>query len=145
MASHKKHQPPRRMLKRDRRPATPVILTTTSERLGLESMSDILREYLGPYHDMADDEYELRNLFILAVLAWNAALLPKKRRQPLIDHFFKTTLTEASEPDRAEARRFVDMMIQRKEVSYATIQRAFISFELTDRGYDYHLTTLSTP
>jgi hypothetical protein len=38
----------------------------------------------------------------------------------------------------------VEALVRRKEELFAANRRALVSFELTDRGDDYHLTVAST-
>jgi hypothetical protein len=86
----------------------------------------------------------LRKLLNLGTLAWNAALLPEDQRRARIDGTLAAGLSRASEADRAHARELVEALVRRKEELFAANRRAIVSFELADRGDDYHLTVAST-
>ena len=107
-------------------------------------MSDVLEDFVDPYWDMADDADALRKLLSLAVLAWDAALLPEPKRQAMIDDTLGAGFSRASEADRAQAREFVELMVKRKLEHFPDNRRAIISFTLTDTGTGYHLSVASS-
>jgi hypothetical protein len=166
MASRKKDRMPRRLFKQGRMPAIPPESQMRGpaippesqmrgpaippgskvvyEPAGREKMSDVLEDFIEPYRDMADTEDAFRKLLTLALLAWNAALLPEDRRRAMIDETLGAGFSRASGADRSQAREFVEVMVRRKEEHFAANQRAIISFELTDTGDDYHLSVAST-
>src|SRR4051812_46828121 len=91
MAARKKDRMPRRLFRqgrstaiqpgsRGRVPAIPPGSKVVYEPAGREKMSEVLEDFIEPYRDMADGENALRKLLTLALLAWNAALLPEDRR-----------------------------------------------------------------
>jgi hypothetical protein len=144
MASRKKDRMPRRLFKQGRMPAIPPGSKVVYEPAGREKMSDVLEDFIEPYRDMADTEDAFRKLLTLALLAWNAALLPEDRRRTMIDETLGAGFSRASEADRSQAREFVEVMVRRKEEYFPSNRRAIISFELTDKGDDYHLSVAST-
>ncbi|AGA29868.1 hypothetical protein [Singulisphaera acidiphila] len=139
MSARKKHQPPRRLFKQDRPSPVSVVSIANSKMFGQESMSDVLRDFAEPYLPMANCETELRSLFNLAILGWNAALLPEKQRQASIETYFKATLRGAPEDELAKAWKFVKELIQRKETLFAANKRAFVSVSLSNNGSKFQL------
>lgn len=144
---------PRRLFRRARGPAippgTPVPAVPPGTRLvyepaGHEKMSEVLEDFVEPYRDLADTDDALRKLLSLALVAWNAALLPEDQRRAMIDEMVEAGLSRGTEADRAQAREIIEMLVRRKEEHFAANRRAIVSFELTDRGDDYHLSVAST-
>ncbi len=107
-------------------------------------MSDVLKDFIEPYKDMVDSDEAQRKLLTMAVLAWNAALLPDDRQKDMIDKALDKGLSDLPDDIRKDVRNFIDVMIARKKAYFSTIRRAIISFELEDRGKDFHLSVLST-
>jgi hypothetical protein len=140
----KKDRMPRRLFKQGRGPAIPPGSKVVYEPAGREKMSEVLEDFVEPYRDLADTEDAFRKLLNLAVLAWNAALLPEGQRRAMIEETLEAGLSRASAADRAQARAFLKTLVRRKDEHFAANRRAIISFELTDTGDGYHLTVAST-
>jgi hypothetical protein len=140
----KRDRLPRRLFKRGQGPAIPPGSRVVYEPAGREKMSEVLEDFIEPYRELADTEDAFRKLLHLGMLAWNAALLPEGQRRAMIDEMLAAGLARASEADRARARELVEALVRRKEEHFATNRRAIVSFELTDRGDDYHLSVAST-
>jgi hypothetical protein len=111
---------------------------------GKEKMSDVLEDFIEPYMDSVEGEEAYRRLLTLATLAWNAALLPEDRQKAMIDDVLTKGLPPDSDALVAGLRFIVEAMVDRKKAHFSSNRRAIISFELTDRGRDYHLTVAST-
>ncbi|MDH7486646.1 MAG: hypothetical protein QHJ81_10280 [Anaerolineae bacterium] len=104
-------------------------------------MSKVLWRFIEPYREFADTEEALRKLLTLAILAWDAALLPKEERPHMIDKVFQTLPPD--EELRIGLRGIVDELIERKERYFSQYKRSIIDFELQDRGRDYNLIVVS--
>ena len=141
-----KERPPRRLFKRGRGPgpAVPPGSRVVYEPAGHEKMSVVLEDFVEPFRGFADTEDAFRKLLSLALVGWNAALLPEDRRRAMIDEMIEAAFSRASEADRAQARELIEALVRRKEQHFAENRRAIVSFELTDRGDDYHLAVAST-
>jgi hypothetical protein len=144
MASRKKDRMPRRLFKQEREPAIPAGRRVMVNPAGRESMSDVLEAFVEPYRDMAETEDAFRKLLSLALVAWNAALLPEDRRQAMIEETLEAGFSKASAADRALAIECVKTMVRRKEEHFPAKRRAIVSFKLTDTGDGWHLTVAST-
>jgi hypothetical protein len=140
----KKDRLPRRMFNRARGPAIPPGSRVVYEPEGREKMSAVLEEFVEPFRDMAESHDDFHKLLNLAVLAWNAALLPEDKRRAMVDDMLAAGFSRASAADRAFARQIIEAMIRRKEEHFATNRRAIVSFQLIDRGDDFHLSVAST-
>jgi predicted transcriptional regulator len=104
-------------------------------------MSEVLWAFVEPYREFADTEEALGKLLTLAVLAWNATLLPEGERPDMVDRVFDTLPPD--EELRAGLKGIVDELIERKERYFSQYNRMIVGFELQDRGRDYHLTIAS--
>ena len=114
------------------------------EPAGREKMSEVLEDFVEPYMEFADTEDNFRKLLNLGILAWNAALLPEDQMSAMIDETLGAGLPGASPADRADAREFIELLIQRKKKHFAANRRAIISFEVTDTGDGFHLLVASS-
>ncbi len=142
--ARKSDRPPKRLFKQRRGPAIPPGSRVVYEPAGREKMSAVLEDFVEPYRELVDIEHGFRNLLNLGMLAWNAALLPEGERQAMIDEMIAAGFTGASRVDRAGARELVEALVRRKQEHFAANRRVIISFELTNRGDDYHLSIAST-
>jgi hypothetical protein len=146
MASRKskKDRLPRRMFNRARGPAIPPGSRVVYEPEGREKMSAVLEDFVEPFRDMAESHEEFNKLLGLGMLAWNAALLPEDKRRAMVADMLAAGFSRAPAADRAAARQLIDALIRRKEEHFATNRRAIISFQLVDRGDDFHLSVAAT-
>jgi hypothetical protein len=104
--------------------------TIISNPPGVEKMSDVLDQFVAPYVDPGASEERFRKLLDFAVLAWNAALMPREARERAIDE-----AAETFPPDmRADFRYWMNSFIERKLAYFADNQRMILSFRLTMRG-----------
>jgi hypothetical protein len=118
--------------------------TLVLEPRGIEKMSEVLEDFVEPYMHSAETEDDFHKLLTLAVIAWNAALLPDDKSQAIVDDVLGKGLIGASVDEMIEARNFVNAMIERKKAYFATNKRAIISFNFQDTGTGYHLSVAST-
>jgi hypothetical protein len=112
---------------------------------GQIKMSEVLEDFVEPYLEKVEDTLEAQTKLIsVAVLAWNAALLPVEERREMLDDAVGKALKGASAKEKQGFREIVDTMIERKLAHFAEYGRAIIDFELTDIGSGYHLSVVST-
>ena len=114
------------------------------EPSGEVKMSKVLRDFVEPYLEFADTEEAYRKLLTLAVMAWNASLLPEEEQQDMVDRIFKEGLPTSTDELKAGLKEIVSMLIARKKAYFSEYTRAIIDFELIDMGSDYHLSVAST-
>ncbi len=111
---------------------------------GMEKMSDVLEDFVEPYQDSIEGDDAYRKLLTVAVLAWNAALMPEDRQKAMIDDVLSKGLPPGSDDLVAGLRSIVEGMVKRKKAHFSSNRRAIISFELTDLGDQYNLSVAST-
>ncbi len=107
---------------------------------GEEKMSEVLLEFIKPYVDHVDTEDAHRKLLTIAILAWNAAMLPREKRQEMVN----SLLEDMRVPGAKELRSIIEMLIERKLKHFAENKRLIINYELTDLGDGKHLSVAST-
>ena len=104
-------------------------------------MSEVLGEFVQPYLKYAETEEGYRKLMTIALVAWNASLLPKESQAEMIDEVLEKLPPEA----RADGKRIVKGLMRRKQRLFAEYRRAVVDFEVTDLGDAFHLQVASTP
>ena len=106
-------------------------------------MSDVLRDFVEPYRKFTDTEDAYRKLLTLGVVAWGAALLPKKEQQDRVDSILSKGIPTADGELETGLKEIVNRLIVRKETHFSEYRRDIIDFELKDTGSGYHLSVAS--
>jgi len=107
---------------------------------GQTKMSEVLLEFLEPYSRYWRTKEDLNKLLGVAVIAWNAALLPGNERKEIIENALKAAPHEI----RQDMKAIVDEMIERKETHFAHNTRFIINYQVTMTQKGPHVTALST-
>jgi hypothetical protein len=110
---------------------------------GVTRMSDVLEDFTEPYLKAVQNHEEREKMFTLAVVAWNAALLPRSEGHTMVDQFLKMLPEQGLVDDGI--REMIDEMIQRKLEQFADIRRVIVNMELIDQGKTFHLSVASAP
>lgn len=108
-------------------------------------MSVILRQFVEPYISQTDSEESYRKLLTLAVLAWNASLLPTSDGREMVDNVFSSGDGDMETDLVPELKEFVHQLIERKQAYFRKYSRSIIDFEVVDLGDQYHVSVASTP
>ncbi|AFY80327.1 hypothetical protein [Oscillatoria acuminata] len=111
---------------------------------GEVKMSEVLEAFVEPYLDFIHDHDEREKLFTLAVMAWNLALMPEKKRPSMIDELLKVGLKGNDPLAQQDTLEIIDELIARKEEFFAKHKRFIVDFQLQDRGNEFHLSVAST-
>ncbi len=104
-------------------------------------MSEVLEAFIAPFMEFADTEERFEKLVTIAVIAWNASLLPRSAQTKAIDD----VLTSLPPETQADARVIVRDLMRRKRKYFGKNRRAIIDFEITDTKKEFHLMVASTP
>ena len=129
---------------RPRLPALPPNMRVVMAPAGREKMSEVLAEFIEPWGDSWQTVEQLKNLLGVAVIAWNAALMPVIEREAL----FRDTMSTIPAQGAILFRTLLDEMIQRKVTHFANNKRFIISFEVTMKAQGPYIrvtSTLDTP
>lgn len=113
---------------------------------GEVKMSDVLKAFIDPYLDLdvVSTVRECENLFGIAIVAWNVALMPKKDRQHAIDQFIEQMFKGDAPLIQQETREIIGDLIARKQKFFARHKRYIVDFELQGTPKDLHLSVAST-
>ena len=106
-------------------------------------MSDMLEDFVEPYRDTADTKDAYQKLLTLGMMAWNAALLPAKEQQNMLQQLLDR-LPHTSAEDKKVLTVFLRELIERKLKYFSQNRRAILSIDLQDTGDGYYLSVAST-
>lgn len=107
---------------------------------GMEKMSTVMERFIEPYMDETFDNEAMNKLLVVAVTAWNAALMEPKERTDFLKKMAKALPWSA----RRDFRKIVQEMVERKQQFFADNQRQIIDYQITDLGDQYHLSVISS-
>ena len=107
---------------------------------GETKMSEVLLEFIEPYSQYWKTKEELNKLLGVAVIVWNAALLPGNERKEIIENAVKVAPPEI----RQDMKAIIEEMIQRKETHFAHNKRMILNYQVTMTKEGPHVTVLST-
>ena len=127
-------------LKRRVRQQFPNKKVTVDETYDGVKMSEVLKEFVAPFRNLAETEEAFLKLMATAVTAWNIALFPAKER----DAHMHEVLEAFPQDIRADARMIIGELMEWKEEHFSQYKRMIIDYEVTDTGKDYHLIVVST-
>ena len=106
-------------------------------------MSDVLEDFVEPYRDTADTKDAYQKLLMLGMMAWNAALLPVKEQQNMLQQLLDR-LPHTSAEDKKALMAFLRELIERKLKYFSQNRRAILSIDLQETGDGYYLSVAST-
>jgi hypothetical protein len=104
-------------------------------------MSEVLERFIQPYMYLAETEADMAKLVGLAVVAWNASLMPEKKRSELINGTVGALPREA----QADVRQSIADLIERKKRHFAKIRRIVVDYESKETAGEFHLAVASVP
>lgn len=107
---------------------------------GETKMSEVLLEFVEPYSQSWKTREDLSKLLGIAVIAWNAALLPGNERKEIMEDALKAVPHEI----RQDMKAIIDGLIQRKDKHFAHNKRFIMNYQVTMTREGPHVTTLST-
>ena len=103
-------------------------------------MSEALFALVEPEWDSCPDREAMRQLLILGVAAWNAAVMKGTARSDFLEGLAERFPSELREHYLKEV---IEPLIRRKEKMFPHIHRPILSFELTWPSGEPYLTVLS--
>ncbi|MEW6137840.1 MAG: hypothetical protein AB1733_06345 [Thermodesulfobacteriota bacterium] len=105
-------------------------------RSGDEKMSEVVMRFVDPYIADLKTEIQWKVLMALALIAWNASLLPLDERKAMIDeHVAKGNIFRPE-----EAKRAIRELIERKDKFFSDYDQVLVSYDLTMTCKGPHLT-----
>lgn len=143
--SKKKSRKPKKLSERFRANLSRYGLPGTAKIIrnpaGQVKMSEVLVDFIEPYSMSVRTEEEYQKLLSVALIAWNAALLPPNGRQEMIDSIIGKAIPADSADD---AKLVIHELIRRKDRYFADIKRSILLYELTMTKEGPHISVAST-
>jgi hypothetical protein len=109
---------------------------------GEEKLSATLLQFIEPYRWLARDYETMKRLVTLAVVAWNGAIFGASGGPSFVDPIIESALPN-DEAMRRDFRQTINDMVERKQRYFGNNQRIIVSYTLTERPHDYHLSVAS--
>jgi hypothetical protein len=101
-----------------------------------ERMSEVLEDFAEPLLSVADSPEDTRRALVVAMAAWNYALLREAAdAEPDLDS------TLLSDPG---ARRVFEFLVARKQELYPDNKRAILDYQLIPNGTEYQFNVISS-
>ncbi|MBI3941715.1 MAG: hypothetical protein HY326_01775 [Chloroflexi bacterium] len=110
---------------------------------GAEKMSEVIMEFIEPYMEFATSLTQYKKMVELAIIAWNAALLPQKEIEILLKGTLKNLMLPGDEDMEKEFRSVVEDLIRRKQQYFAGNKRLIVSYRATETKDNFHLAIVS--
>ena len=105
------------------------------------SVSDAISEIIKPYRDAAQDYQSFHKLVTVACAAWNATILPAKKRESMLADMRKQMPDQQS---REDFTAIIKELMKRKNRLYPKVNRIIVEFKVTNRKNDFHIAVAST-
>ncbi|MBI5251578.1 MAG: hypothetical protein HY912_18970 [Desulfomonile tiedjei] len=103
---------------------------------GDEKISEVVMRFVEPFTQDLETETQWKALIGIALIAWNASLLPPDERKAMMDeHFGRETIYRPE-----EAKRAVYELIERKGRYFSDYDQVLVSYDLTMTGRGPSLT-----
>lgn len=129
--------------KRKKVVTTQKLITKTSRGLALESMSDVLLEFIEPLMNEKMSNENLEKTIELGIIAWNLTLVSAEEKQKILEDVSKETDLWWFQKSRIET--VINFLIDRKNNHFAHINRMIADYELIILSEDrFHLRVYST-
>ena len=109
---------------------------------GQDKMSEVMLEFVAPYLESLETEEEYSKLFMVALVAWNASFLPRKKRKELVDKVLAAGIRTGEAREGVKA--IVDALIARKDAHFSQYKRTIVAFDVKGDGDAFHVSVAST-
>jgi hypothetical protein len=109
---------------------------------GVAKMSEVVLDFIEPYVKYAKTDEAYKKLIVVAIFAWNAALLPERERRTTVKKMVKKLPLSRSEA--RDMRGTVEELVERKSKHFAEYDRFILDYQLTETRNGFHLSVAST-
>ena len=103
-------------------------------------ISEVFLEFIEPYEKDAPTDEAFEKLLVIAVVAWNAAVLGGEEGQQLIDVTVGAIAKSAGKKWGEDAKGIIAMMMRRKENFFADDNRYIMDYRWAELEDGHHLT-----
>ncbi len=110
---------------------------------GMDSLSDAISEILSPFvlPDASPDDYG--RLVVVAIMAWNAVIVPPDKRQASLQEALNLVVTDTSKENRKHFEEFLEELMERRHQLFPHNKRWIVDYVVTDLGDTFHLSIMS--
>lgn len=108
-------------------------------------MSEVLIDFARPLLDAAENAQAMEKALTLAIVVWNASLLPEASQKDMIQKIVEATSSSGFKEDEEIGRSYVDMLLKRKRSYFSHCQRMIAEWHFEKEGDDLHLNVASVP
>lgn len=122
------------------------IMMGTSDELGLDKMSEILLEFAEELLDSAKSDQEKEDIIMMAVVAWNIAIVADEDTESTIDCIedYLQSLDFKKKSEEKEAVSCVlHALVEKKRIEYPDVQRFIVDFEIIETKDQFRLNVAS--
>jgi hypothetical protein len=107
-------------------------------------MSEVLEDFVEPYLEFARNHQQRKQMFGMAMTAWNLSFLPEAERESMFEKAIEQAVAETDLLPQ-DFSVIVGSMITRKLDYFAGNRRLIISVELKDMRDEFQLLVASAP
>jgi hypothetical protein len=108
---------------------------------GYEKLSTVVWEFIEPHRKYANTYESLKKLIVLAILAWNASMLPDDEAKDFVDKVVDSQPLSKSDHDMMIS--VVNDLIKRKKKYFSQYTRDILDYELIETEDEFRLSIVS--
>jgi len=110
-----------------------------------EKMSETIMDFAEPMLSNLNDNETKKKVINVAILVWNAFVLPKKERNQTIKKLIFTLSPSDNKRDLAISKTIINALMQRRKKYFSYNKRVIIDYQFSGKGEDLRLDVVSTP
>ena len=129
------------LLKRIKNSHDKAVIVKSNDQM--EKMSQVILNFAQPLLDETEDPEIMKTAVTLAIIAWNASLLPAAIREELIQTLTVMDLPFGFKEEDKVARQSLEMLIERKKEFFPEYKRLIADFQCETIDDGIHLNVVS--
>lgn len=108
---------------------------------GYDKMSAVVWDFIEPYREYAPTYEALGKLIVLAILAWNASMLPDDKAKAMVEKVVDSQ--PLSQSDHDMMIDVVEDLIERRKKHFAHYTADILDYKLTETEDEFRLSVVS--
>ena len=108
---------------------------------GYDKMSAVVWDFIEPYKEYAPTYEALGRLIVLAILAWNASMLPDDKAKAMVERVVDSQ--PLSQSDHDMMINVVEDLIERRKKHFADYTADILDYKLTETEDEFRLWIVS--
>jgi hypothetical protein len=114
---------------------------------GTEKMSEVILEFAAPLIETLPDDSSgdvgFENAVAIAIMIWNASLMPEQKRQKTIEEIMNA-LPHSDTEEIATVDKMIKMLLKRKKKHFAQNRRFIVDYEVSTSKNERNVFVVST-